>query len=56
MPGKFESPEKAIDGATPVVGTPEGDNEFAPDQPLKPLPDGAEKIPRGSAPDPYKGE
>ncbi len=26
-----------------VVGTPEGDNEFAPDQPLKKLPDGAEE-------------
>ena len=31
----------------PSIGTPEGDNEFAPDQPLVPTEDGAEKIPRG---------
>jgi hypothetical protein len=45
-----------MDGEPNAVGTPEGDNEFAPDQPLKPLPDGAEQTPRGNEPDPYKGE
>ena len=39
-----------------VVGTPEGDNEFAPDEPLMPLPEGAVKVPRGSAPDEYRQE
>ena len=42
------------EGATDVVGTPEGDNEFAPDEPLKPTPTGAEQTPRGSAPDAYR--
>jgi hypothetical protein len=37
-----------------VVATPEGDNEFAPDQPLKPLPKGAELDPNGAEPDAYK--
>ncbi len=37
-----------------VIATPEGDNEFAPDQPLKPLPDAPTsglETPRGSEPD-----
>lgn len=34
-----------------TIATPEGDNEFAPDQPLRPL-DGLE-TPAGSAPDGY---
>ena len=42
---------------TDRIATPEGDNEFAPDQPLTPSADeavdGLEK-PRGSEPDPYK--
>jgi segregation and condensation protein B len=44
--------------APEVVGTPEGDNEFAPDEPLKPMPEGETGLqePLGSAPDPYKGE
>ncbi len=42
------------DEATDVVATPEGDNEFAPDEPLKPTPEAAEEIPRGSAPDDYR--
>ena len=42
------------DRATDVVATPEGDNEFAPDQPLKPTPDAAEQVPRGNAPDTYR--
>jgi len=29
-----------------IVATPEGDNEFGPDQPLRPLPEGAEQEPR----------
>ncbi len=28
-----------------TVATPEGDNEFAPDQPLKPAPDGLQRTP-----------
>ncbi len=35
------------------VHTPEGDNEFAPDQPLKPLDQGLQ-TPRGNGKDPYK--
>ncbi len=35
-----DSPE---DQEPDVVGTPEGDNEFAPDEPLKKLPEGAEQ-------------
>ncbi len=52
----FEALDDAEDNETDAVGTPEGDNEFAPDQPLKPVPPGAEQMPRGGAPDPYKGE
>ena len=50
-------PDSPEDQEPHVVGTPEGDNEFAPDQPLKPVPDGAEQIPRGSDPedDPMPG-
>ncbi len=39
------------------IGTPEGDNEFAPDQPLQPGTDSAIEdleIPRGSKPDEYR--
>jgi hypothetical protein len=32
----------------PTIDTPEGDNEYAPDQPLVPTEDGAEEIPAGS--------
>ncbi len=46
----FEVPDSAEDETTDVVGTPEGDNEFAPDEPLKPVPDGAEQLPRGGDP------
>jgi hypothetical protein len=37
-----------------VVGTPEGDNEFKPDEPLQPLPDDALQVPDGSSPAPYR--
>ncbi len=46
--------KKIEDDATDVVGTPEGDNEFTPDEPLHPVPDGAEQEPRGGAPDVYR--
>ncbi len=39
------------------IGTPEGDNEFAPDQPLEPGSDVATEgleTPRGSKPDDYR--
>lgn len=52
----LEASDSPQDNEPDTVGTPEGDNEFAPDQPLAKLPDGAEQIPRGNAPDPYKGE
>ncbi len=47
-------PDVPEEDAPDVVGTPEGDNEFPPDAPLKPVPDGAEQDPRGAEPDPYK--
>lgn len=47
-------PDSPQDHEPDVVGTPEGDNEFAPDEPLHPVPDGAEQDPRGAEPDPYK--
>ena len=37
-----------------VVATPEGDNEFNPDEPLEPLPDGAMLVPDGSSPAAYE--
>ena len=48
-------PDAPDEDAPEVVATPEGDNEFPPDAPLKPLPEGAERNPRGAEPDdPYK--
>ena len=41
-------PDTPEDNQPDVVGTPEGDNEFAPDEPLTKVPDDAEQIPRGS--------
>ena len=52
----LEAPQSANDNQPDEVGTPEGDNEFAPDEPLVKLEKDAEQIPRGNAPDPYKGE
>ena len=46
--------DSPMDQEPDTVGTPEGDNEYAPDQPLTPVPDG-EQNPRGADPnDPYK--
>ena len=52
----FEPTDKVPEREPEVVGTPEGDGEFPPGEPLKPVPDAAEQKPRGGAPDPYKGE
>jgi hypothetical protein len=38
------------------IATPEGDNEFAPDQPLGPLEDQALVTPPGSEPEPHPDE
>ena len=54
--GRFESAAKKPANTTDVVGTPEGDNEFKPNEPLAPLPEAAEEDPPGAAPDAYKGE
>jgi hypothetical protein len=50
----LEAPDSPEDHEPDTVGTPEGDNEFPPDAPLRPLPDGAELDPRGAAPDEYR--
>jgi hypothetical protein len=50
----FEAPDSVPEGSPTVVGTPEGDNEFVPDQPLKKLPDEALQEPRGNGPDEYR--
>lgn len=50
----FEAPDVALASETDVVGTPEGDNEFPPDAPLKPIPDEAAQRPWGGAPDEYR--
>ena len=52
----FQAPGDASEIKTDVVGTPEGDNEFPPDVPLKPVPNEAEQRPRGGAPDEYRQE
>jgi len=56
MPTPNEPPETVPDDPPTTVGTPEGDNEFGPDQPLAPLPVDAELDPPGSAPDDYRQE
>jgi hypothetical protein len=38
-----------------IIATPEGDNEFGPDTPLAPLPEGL-LTPPGSAPSPYEAD
>ncbi len=49
-------PSAAVGDQRPkVVGTPEGDNEFPPDAPLKPTSDGLE-TPAGNAPSPYDAD
>lgn len=52
----LEAPDSANDHQPDTVGTPEGDNEFLPGEPIAKLPDDAEQVPRGNAPDSYKGE
>ncbi len=51
-------PDSPNDNEPNVVGTPEGDNEWAPDEPLKPsdvTPANGLQDPRGAEPDdPYK--
>lgn len=52
MPDRnYEAPDNANDPPTDVVATPEGDNEFTPDEPLTKLPDEALQEPRGSNPE-----
>ena len=51
------NPDSAKNRESDVISTPEGDNEFPPDQPLKPTEDIALEdleIPPGSAPNSYK--
>ncbi len=50
----FEVPDSVPEGSPNTVGTPEGDNEFAPDEPLTKLPDEALQEPRGNGPDDYR--
>lgn len=40
-----DSPNNPQDNQPSTVATPEGDNEFAPDQPLTPAPDGLQRTP-----------
>lgn len=46
----FEVRDSVENPKTDVVGTPEGDNEFLPDEPLTQVPDGAEQLRRGGNP------
>lgn len=40
-----DSPESPETGEPDTVATPEGDNEFAPGQPLRPVPEGLQRWP-----------
>ncbi len=40
-----DSPDNPQTNQPATVATPEGDNEYAPDQPLKPAPDGLQRTP-----------
>jgi hypothetical protein len=55
-PEAFDSPDTPQDHEPTTVATPEGDNEFAPDQPLKPIQEieGTLQTPRGQGPQSYK--
>ena len=44
-PDAKNSPNHPQDNQPSTVATPEGDNEYAPDQPLKPAPDGLQRTP-----------
>ena len=52
----LDSPDTPEDHEPDTVATPEGDNEFAPDQPLKPIQEieGTLQAPRGNGPQSYK--
>ena len=55
MPHPTEPPDSPEDNEPDTIATPEGDNEFAPDQPLAPLGTGVER-PRGNEPHPTQPE
>ncbi len=40
-----DSPDSAQTNEPSTVATPEGDNEYAPDQPLRPAPEGLQRTP-----------
>ena len=40
-----DSPDSSQTGEPETVATPEGDNEYAPDQPLKPATEGLQRTP-----------
>ncbi len=40
-----DSPDNAQTEQPDTVGTPEGDNEYSPDQPLRPAPEGLQRTP-----------
>ncbi|WP_263381839.1 hypothetical protein [Granulicella arctica] len=40
-----DTPDSPQDEQPDTVATPEGDNEYAPDQPLKPAPEGLQRTP-----------
>ena len=40
-----DSPDSSQTEEPETVATPEGDNEYAPDQPLKPAPEGLQRTP-----------
>lgn len=44
-PDPEDSPDTPEDNEPDTVATPEGDNEFAPDEPLKPISEGQQKPP-----------
>ncbi len=44
-PDPKDSPDTPQDRRPDTVATPEGDNEYAPDQPLQPAPEGLQKPP-----------
>ena len=44
-PEAKDSPDSPQDNQPSTVATPEGDNEYAPDQPLKPAADGLQRTP-----------
>jgi len=46
-------PKSAETNQPDVIATPEGDGEFDPTEPLRPLPEGALEDPRGNRASPY---